>query len=117
MAFTKRRHLDAVLAQADRLGVLHQEFDTDPTTGKMVVRTVQDIEPALKHVQEVQVHGGGKSKPGDLWHLAHIPQWLAHKWWKEEGINPYRREGQDRMVKKLDDIEFRGLRITGGRIT
>ena len=115
MAHAAQKYLPALLKQANKLGVLYEDRSTD-TDGNLVVRTMQDVEPILKHNKDLQIHGGkdvGISPTREMRHVAHIPMWLAHKWIKE-GIHPWTHEGMETIRKKLNSNEFEWLRISKG---
>lgn len=48
----------------------------------------------------------------DWWHYARIPNIIAFKWLKEEGIDIWNKNHKKRVFEKLNDPEYRYLKVT-----
>ncbi len=84
-------------------------FTVDDDTGEEVIRTdwkhTDKVLEANKAIQSKEV-GRGK----DMHHVARIPPSIIMKW-MEEGINIYDKNHGPAVMRKLDDPEYRHLRV------
>jgi hypothetical protein len=103
------------------------DLDTDIRTalegrqGQLVVKRTQDTTPYLEANQrELNSHGDWRpySGKGTLRKIAEIPNIVAEKWLREEGLNILSGDpGMMRKLRrKLDDIENKKLRTMPGRV-
>lgn len=86
--------------------------------GNSVVKTTQDVEPVIERNKKLQ--NEPKSQVSMDWSrwVASIPNVVALKWMKEDGINWMRlpRIEKNRYLKrKLDDPDWRYLKTTPGK--
>lgn len=51
----------------------------------------------------------------DWWHYARIPNNLIHKWLVEDGINVFDKNHKKKVFAKLNDPQYRYLKVTGKR--
>ena len=103
--------------------MLQREFKYD-TDGSWLVRHKapgSELEDALKLNKAFY---NAERKTTALWQnpnltrVASIPMHVAEQWYHQEGLNIFRwnEETQLRVLQKLDDIEWRGLRVAPGRL-
>ena len=120
MGFTEGPNLNALLARANSLGLVHTEYEWDDTENRMLERRTQDVEPALELNKQRQQDGAWWSQDKDLLLVADIPFAIAEQWMREHGITP--REfmqldpGKGWLKRKLEDPENRFLRVYPGKI-
>ena len=89
-------------------------FTVDDDTGEEVVRTEwKNTQYLLEENKAIQGKEAGRGK--DMHHVARIPPSIIVKW-MEEGINIYDRNHGPAILKKLDDPEYRHLRVNTGTI-
>ena len=89
--------------------------------GELVVKRVQDVAPYFEANQrEYNSYGdyrryGGK---GTLRKIAEIPNIIAEKWLREEGLNILSGDPDmmKRLRRKLDDMENKKMRTMPGRV-
>ena len=48
----------------------------------------------------------------DWWHYARVPNNIIHKWLVEENINFFDKNDRKKVFKKLNDPEYKYLRVT-----
>lgn len=69
----------------------------------------------LERNQALRSQGLGKTN--DSWCVGSIPMHVLSQWMKEEGISWDDSEGRKKLIlKKLNDPDFKKLRIVEGRI-
>lgn len=51
----------------------------------------------------------------DWWHYARIPNIVAYKWLKEDGIDIFDRSHKQKVFAKLNDPEWKHLKVTTKR--
>jgi hypothetical protein len=117
VGFESGARLNALLARADRAGMLLTEHRTDPATGDVIVRRTQDVEPYLDRNKELAWSDGARGYNADKSrrHVAEIPLIVVEQWLRE-GINVLKPEDWPKVRKRLNDPEYRHLRVSGGRI-
>ncbi len=74
------------------------------------IETVQDAQPIL---DAAAVHRETElDRRGEMWFAGTIPNELAHKWLREEGINIYSSDPwqKKKVAEKLNSNEFQKLR-------
>lgn len=103
-------------------------FDADPDTGETVwfeptedggftLQHEQDCEPILDHNQALRSTGDDAWKAGGDYRLeASIPNTVLMKWLVEDGIKFWTPEGMQRIVKRVNDSDWRHLKTFNGRI-
>lgn len=75
-----------------------------------------DIEAALDHNKQARNHTSGKMMGGDLVRAMSVPEGVRIKWLVEEGWDCNKPEFNDRLVKKMNDLDYLYLRTGGGRV-
>lgn len=92
-------------------------FSYDDMTGEQAIKTVyKDTDAVLDMNKSIQGKDVAKGKEGDWWHVARIPPSVIHKWLIEDGINVFDKEDGLRVMRKLDDPEWRHLRVNTGQL-
>lgn len=89
----------------------------DPNEDRMVLETVQDVEPYLERNKRLANEGDGYSKTREWRRVASIPNVIIEKWMREEGANVFqmdRKEFSAFIKKKLMDPDYRYL-VTSGK--
>lgn len=99
-------------------------LDFDPLTRESVYFEMNGNELILHHEQDIShILEANKmmqnepeyTKAGikkDWWHFARIPNTVAYKWLKEEGIDIWNRNHKKKVFQKLNDPEYRYLKTT-----
>lgn len=96
-------------------------FDRDDDTGTSTyfestddggfkLTTVGDCEPVLDANKYLSAGSGRDYWKGDVRKEASIPNVILMKWLVEDGIKYWTPEGHERIVKKLNDPDWRYLK-------
>jgi len=102
-----------------REGGLIEEDRWDENEQRMITRVTQDMDPFIRYCKERQVHEGsnaGKSKSGEWYHAATIPDWLYLEWRNKHGVDILQPDSTAAMKRLLNDPEYAWLRIWPGRL-
>ena len=103
-------------------------FDYDPDTGLTThfrgdgqggfdLVTTQDCEPELEHNKALQRTGNAAWKAGGDFRLeGHVPDIIVLKWLNEDGIRFWEKEDHPRLIRKLNDPDWRYLKTFDGTI-
>ncbi len=92
-------------------------FAYDPDTDESVIKTVyKDTDAVLDANKGIQGKDVAKGAEGDWWHVARIPPAVIHKWLIEDRLNVFDKADGPRLMKKLDDPEWRHLRVNTGQL-
>lgn len=84
--------------------------------GDMVIERTADAQPILDEIKAIKYVTEGKSKSGDLYHVARIPKMVIEKYCKDCGITFHDFCVDDAHITKiLNDPEYSSLRIWEGR--
>ena len=89
-------------------------FEYHPETDMTIVAREQDVEGILD-LNKYLRNDANYSKAGiknEWWHYATIPNILIEKWKNEEGINVFDKNDSKRVFKKLNQPEYRFLKVT-----
>lgn len=92
----------------------------DEMAKTITLRRYQDVEHTLA-VNRAMYNEHTSKKPvfndveGGAYHVARIPFMVIEKWIREEGFNWYTASPKERAAK-LNDIEYRHLRVRPGRV-
>ncbi len=89
-------------------------FEYHPETDMTIVAREQDVEGILD-LNKYLRNDVDYSKAGiknEWWHYATIPNILIEKWKNEEGINVFDKNDSKRVFKKLNQPEYRFLKVT-----
>lgn len=90
----------------DEKGEITVRYET-PMTG---------IKAALDHNQTARNHTSGKMLGGNMLRALSVPDGVRIKWMVEEGWDCQKPEHADRLVKKMNDLDYLYLRTGGGRV-
>jgi len=85
---------------------------------KFGIVTEYDNDPYLERNQQLRSMGVGKNDVfSDSWYVGDIPMHVLAQWMKEEQVSWQDSDGMQRLIiKKLNDPDFKKLRIVEGRI-
>lgn len=86
--------------------------DTDGTH----IRLEQDISQVLERNLQERNLNDGYSKSREFRRVARIPSAVQMKWLLEEGWDCYKPECADKLMKKLNDPDWRYLRTADGHL-
>jgi len=82
---------------------------------KFVVENTYSNDPYLERTRLLRESGAGKLP--ESWCVGSIPMHLLAQWMKEENVAWDDQEGRKRLImKKLNDPDFKKLRIVEGRV-
>ncbi len=93
------------------------EYHTlDEETGDDIIKTEwKHTNYLLEQNKAIQGKEAGRGETNDMHHVARIPPSIIMKW-MEEGINIFDRNHGPAIMKKLDDPEYRHLRVNTGHL-
>lgn len=117
--FSGNYRLEALAQRANRMGILHEEYDWDPLGDRLIVRTSQDVEPILERNIQLQNDPAfdGYSPTREWRYVASIPLVLVQHWERTEGLDLFNREHWQHIKRrKLNDPEYRKLRTGLGMV-
>lgn len=80
----------------------------------LTVSSLQDVEPILEANKRAYNTPPVK---GDFHMAARIPNVIAEKWMREEGLSIFNRDHWPAIAAKLDSPEYRYLRTQPGRLS
>lgn len=89
-------------------------FEYEADTDTSVISTVQDVEPILER-NKLLSNNSDYTKQGikeSWWHYADIPNVLIEKWLREDGIDVYNKDHERAVFRKLNDPQYRFLKVT-----
>jgi hypothetical protein len=90
------------------------KFDSD---GKMIIRSLQNVDPIIDHNKEMMNHGDIASTIGGLARrYAQIPLNIVYQWLVEDGLDVFDPDHQERLARKLNDPDYRYLRTHKGHM-
>lgn len=98
-----------ILFDHDEITGTRTWYESDGAGGFRLV-TEADCEPVLDGNKQLQSGSGRDYWKGDVRKEASIPNVILMKWLVEDGIQYWTPEGQSRIVKKLNDPEWRYLK-------
>jgi hypothetical protein len=107
-------HVDGHSNRGDIVEYLH----FDETENVIHHELVQDVEPILDSARRLHLDGGnqaGKSKSGEWYHAARVPQILVITWLKQRGLTMQDFKG-DIVKEFLNDSNHKAFRIYAGRV-
>lgn len=93
--------------------VAHYWRDDGQGGGEIVSQ--QDVGPALEANKRVQNELPRYLHGKDMWPEAHIPDVIILKWLNEEGLNVFDKNAWPQVVRKLNDPDWRYLRLRPGK--
>lgn len=95
---------------------LLQRLGWDEPEEKLIVETIQDVEPILEHNKALLNDGDGYTPSRELRRAASIPNIVVHQW-LQEGINVFDRADWPKVAARLDSPEWAHLRTAPGRLS
>lgn len=95
-------------------GVAH-EWEDDGQGGGLI-HSSQDIAPVLEFAKAAQNHNDGFTGSRELKRVAIIPPVLQLKWLIEDGVDIWKPENSEWLMKKLNDPDYAYLRTAEGRL-
>jgi hypothetical protein len=98
--------------------VKKKETFVDLEGSKFGILTEYDNTPYLERNQQLRSAGVGKDDVlSDSWYVGDIPMHVLAQWMKEERVSWEDHDGMKNLIiKKLNDPDFKKLRIVEGRI-
>ena len=95
-----------------------KETFVDLEGNKFGILTEYSNEPYLERNNALRSAGIGKNELlSDSWYVGDIPMHVLAQWMREENVSWEDSEGMQRLIiKKLNDPDFKKLRIVEGRI-
>jgi hypothetical protein len=98
--------------------VKKKETFVDLEGSKFGILTEYDNTPYLERNQQLRSAGVGKNDVlSDSWYVGDIPMHVLAQWMKEERVSWEDHDGMKNLIiKKLNDPDFKKLRIVEGRI-
>lgn len=113
----RRGHSDLIAFDSE--SGLETWVDHDPDNpGKFRLRHTQEVADILDNNTQL-ANDTDRSKRGiknSLWHVGTIPDVVWMKWRHEEGIDIFNPQHTKAIMRKLQDVEFKRLKTTQGRI-
>lgn len=95
-------------------GVAH-EWEDDGQGGG-IIHSTQEVAPILEWNKAAQTHNDGYTPSREMRRVASIPMALISKWLHEEGWDAFNPAHHDKLMRKLNDPEYRYLRTAEGRL-
>lgn len=83
-------------------------FEKDHTTGKSIIKEVQDVEPLIN---KNKIEAEAFDKRREWWKVGEIPLNLCYQWAVESGTKLWSKEWQEVCKKKLNDPDFRKFNV------
>lgn len=80
------------------------------------ILTVQDVGAYLDRNKAMANHNDGYTPSRDMRRVADIPAIVIEKWLREEGLDVWNPEHNDRLARKLNDPDYAWLRTAPGRV-
>lgn len=84
--------------------------------GKRLLHGSQEIDGILDGNAAMRTHNDGYTPSREMRRAGRIPMQLLNKWMIEEGWDPWDPDHSDRLMRKLNDIDFFKLRTAEGRL-
>lgn len=85
--------------------------------GEAYLRRVTDVEPVIEHNKKLATEDRAGWSPSREWkHVAEIPMGVALKWQSELGVDVFDKNHMPRVIRLLNDPEWRYLRVGSGMI-
>lgn len=86
----------------------------DEMTDSMAIETVQDVTPYLERNKQEKLLGI-QDRKAPMRKIASIPLVLVEKWLREDGIDVFNPDHNQKLMRKLHDPEYAYLRTLDGR--
>jgi len=102
------------LFSKDEVTGLDTYWQYDDLTGTFILEYRQDTEPLLEQ-NKAMANDDDYTKAGmkgEMWHYASVPNSLIVKWLVEDGIDFYDDNDWPKVLRKLNDPEYRYLTTT-----
>jgi len=86
-----------------------REWISTDADGNSFIRYEQDLTHILDANKERQ--NEGFDKRSDMWHAAHVPDWVQMEWFTKYGIAMWNPDHKDGVRRLLNSNEWRHLRV------
>ena len=90
---------------------LHQDGESDFT-----IKMTADVQPVIEQIKRIRQVSDGKSKSGELYHVARVPEILVRQWNIQYGCDVTAKENFGLFERLLDSPEFKAFRIYQGKL-
>lgn len=105
------------LVDVDSLSGMQTWHEYDPSTDTTIIKTVEDVEPALDHNKALYNESDGGWSPTKEWRrVASIPASIILKWKVELGIDVFNPNHKLAVQRLLNSSEWLYLRTAPGRL-
>jgi len=84
--------------------------------GTYTISSEQRVDVILDKNRAMANHNNGYSPSREMRRVGSIPNIVALKWLKEEGWWCFEPANADKLMRKLNDIDYRWLRTAPGRL-
>ncbi len=84
--------------------------------GGLIIHSSQDVSGILERNKALQTQNDGYSPSRELRRVAFIPNIIRLKWLNEEGWDCFDPACADRLMRKLNDPDWRHLRTAPGQL-
>lgn len=89
----------------------------DESDGKAYLRTAIDVEPIIERNKALQNSDGAGWSPTREWkHVAEVPLGVVLQWKQDLGVDVFDKNHMPRVIRLLNDPEWRYLRVGSGMI-
>jgi hypothetical protein len=106
-----------IVLPADLYSDIKTELHYDEAQGIVTENRIQDVEPYLDANKREQSLNLNKRYESELFNkVARIPNIVIEKWLREEGLDIFNPDHEQRLLRKLNDPEFAHLRTRGGKL-
>ena len=102
------------LLDHDNFSGLSTYHNYDELTDTTTLEYVQDVEPILNNNKALQ-NDEDYTKQGiknEFWHYGNIPVIIQMKWLKEHNVDIYKKEDWPRILKLMNDPDYKYLKTT-----
>ncbi len=92
-------------------------FEYDEATDTSFIHTEwKGVDTIIEENKAVQGPDVAKGKEKDMWHVGRVPLFLLEHWRITEGIDWRDPNDGLKLLAKLDDIDYRALRVNTSQI-
>jgi hypothetical protein len=95
---------------------IKESWHYDETEDRLTCYREQDVEPYLNRNKSEYDVDNKRFKSETFNKVASIPNMVIEKWLREEGLDIFNPDHQERLRLKLNDPAYRFLRTKPGRI-
>lgn len=88
-----------------------------PDNGNLVIERKADCQPVLDEVKAIKDVTDGKSKSGDLYHVARVPMIFIEQYCNDNGVSVHEfMANNTHMLRLLNDANYKHFRIWEGNL-